>query len=131
MFLMKQNKGFNRSIYINFSVWIHFYLHSSYFPSFSFYLHPHFYSVFLSHFQEFGLDLCEPQSHVEALHLCSITVWLASISFRSRVNKKNLRKTTIYTSHFDVIFILFLTPYLTCLCFVFHFILTTVIHPLE
>ena len=41
--------------------------------------------------------------------------------------KTRLRRTTSYTSYFDVIFIFFLTPYLPCFCLVFRSILTTVI----
>ena len=42
--------------------------------------------------------------------------------------KKRLSRATSYTSHFDVIFILFLTPCLPRFCLVFRSIFTTVIH---
>ena len=42
--------------------------------------------------------------------------------------KTSLRRTTSYTSHFDVIFILLPAPYLPRFCLFFCSILTTVIH---
>ena len=63
------------------------------------YLQPHFHSVFCLVFfhqiTEFELDLyniSSPWSRVRALDFCSFTVGLASISVRSRVNKKKAKQ---------------------------------------
>ena len=77
-------------------IWIHYYLHSLNFTSFSFYHQSHFHSVFCLIFYhliiEFELDLydiCSPRSQIMNLQSCSFTVWLASILVWPRVNKIN------------------------------------------
>ena len=109
-------------------VWIYFYLHSPNFTSFSFYLQPHFHSVFclvffhlITGFEMDLYDISSPRSQVRTLHFCSLIVWLASISVRPRVNKNKLKE--VHQLHVDVIFILFPTSYLPgfYLVFTFHF----------
>ena len=77
-------------------VWIHFYLHSLNFTSFSFYPQPQFHSVFCLIFFHLIIeieldfyDICSPRSQIRALQFCSFTIWLASILVWPRVNKIN------------------------------------------